>query len=154
MSDWVRLDTEKLNTPKPQDIRGVNITVRMSPYDVPEAVRGYYDQALQRFVIEFRYIGDEPLKQEQQGEYITLRIGRHSGRLYGIEVDADAMKARAVSVNFENRLRVPQVSAAILKAIDTLSHHPQKRSRHENYEVAKDAITQKQDQIFASFATG
>ena len=145
MSEWVRLDSETLNTPQLEAIRGVNITVRMSPYDVPEAVRGYYDKALRRFVIEFRYIGDEPLKPKQEGEYIKLRIGRHSGRLYGIEVDVDAMKAQAADLNLK-------VSDAVLQAIDSLLLP--KPSRHENYEVAKDAITQKKGEIFASLVTG
>lgn len=148
MSEWVRLDAEKLNTPQPQAIRGVNITVRMSPYDVPEAVRGYYDKALGRFVIEFRYIGDELLKQKQEGEHITLRIGRYSGRLYGIEVDVDAMRTQAVDLILE-------VSDAVLQAIDdSLAHVPPKRSRHENYEVARDAITQNKGEIFGSLVTG
>ena len=139
MSEWVRLDAEKLNTPQLQAIRGVNITVRMSPYDVPEAVRGYYDKVQRRFVIEFRYIDDEPLQKKQKGEHITLRIGRHSGRLYGIEVDIDAMKSQAVDLN---------------QAIDSLASLPRKRSRHENYEIAKKAITEKKDEIFASLVAG
>ena len=139
MNEWVRLDAEKLNTPQSQAIRGVNITVRMSPYDVPEAVRGYYDEAQRRFVIEFRYIDDEPLQKKQEGAHITLRIGRHSGRLYGIEVDVDAMKSQAVDLN---------------QAIDSLASLPRKRSRHENYEVAKKAIAEKKGEIFASLAAG
>ena len=146
MSEWVRIDAEKLNTSQPQAIRGVDITVRMSPYDKPEAVRGGYDEDLRRFVIEFRYMGDEPLKHKQEGKYIRLRIGRNSGRLYGIEVDVDAMKAQAVDLNVE-----VEVSDAVLQAINSL---PQKHPRHENYEVAKDTITQKKGEIFASLAAG
>ena len=206
MSEWVRLDAEKLNTPQLEAIRGVNITVRMSPYDVPEAVRGYYDEELERFVIEFRYIGDEPFRQKQKGEHITLRIGRHSGRLYGVEVNVDAMKAPRGFANdpapaltgfrsrhtgiiaavlmllgnsgfqpakltlnhagmmpeLPERRRYSQtpsqtvdlelkVSDAVLQAIDSL---PRKHPRHENYEVAKDTITQKKGEIFASLAAG
>ncbi len=120
MSEWVRLDSEKLNTPQQEAIRGVNITVRMSPYDVPEAVRGYYDEDQERFVIEFRYIGEEPFRRKQKGKHITLRVGRHSGRLYGIEVDVKAMKAQSVDLILE-------VSDAVLQAIDdSLAHVPPK----------------------------
>lgn len=130
MSEWVRLNAEKLNMPKRQAVRGADITVRMSPYDVPEAVRGYYDEELKRFVIEFRYIGDEPFRQKQKGEHITLRMGRHSGRLYGIEVDVGAMKAQRVSGNDPSpasasfRGRLTGIIAAVLMPLGNSGFQP------------------------------
>ena len=110
----------------------------MSPYDVPEAVRGYYDDELQRFVIEFRYINnDEPVKKQRK-ENLTLRIGRHSNRLYGIEVDVQAIRGNTVSVS-----PFPQISGSVIDAIDSLSNS-------DNYDIARDAIEQNQDAIFAS----
>src|SRR5437870_9940540 len=98
MSEWVKLDTTQLNPETHENIRGVDITVVMSTYDVPEAVRGNYDESLKRFVIEFRYIGDEPYTCREQADNIALRIGKNSGRLYGIEVNVDAIRATAVSL--------------------------------------------------------
>ena len=53
MSDWVPLDAAQLSPAKRQRIQGVDITVVMSPYDVPEAVRGQYDEGIHRFGLNF-----------------------------------------------------------------------------------------------------
>jgi len=151
MSEWVRLDVQQFSKPKRLKSHGVEINVVMSPYDVPEAVRGNFDQVLKQFVIEFRYIDDEPVKREKHGEHIALRIGRHSGRLYGIEVDVNAMEADAVGLHVQLP-KAPEVSAAVIQAINTLAHKPAKQPRQENYEVAKDAITRKGGEIFAELA--
>lgn len=147
MSDWVKLDTAQFSHETQQKIRGVDITVVMSPYDIPEAVRGDYDKSLDRFVIEFRYIGEEPWSREEHDGNIALRIGKNSGRLYGIEVDVDTLKAQAVT------LRVQAIQSRIQKAIDTLGRRPRRFSRQKNYQVAKDIITQKEHQIFESLAS-
>jgi hypothetical protein len=147
MSDWVKLDTAQFSHETQEKIRGVDITVVMSPYDVPEAVRGDYDESIERFVIEFRYIGDEPWSLEEHDGNIALRIGKNSGRLYGIEVNTNKLKAQAIT------LRVQAIQSSIQKAIDTLGRRPKRFSRKKNYQVAKDIITQKGNQIFESLAS-
>jgi hypothetical protein len=145
VSEWVPLDAASLSPARRQRIRGVDITVVMSPYDVPEAVRGQYDEDIHCFVIEFRYMGDEQWVAQKHDDKITLRVGRHSGRLYGIEVNVDALKAHRINL----RLHLPRM---VMNAIDSLKDQPLKAPRRENYQVAKDAISQKEQQIFESLA--
>jgi len=141
MTDWLQLDPTKLNRPRTRKVRGVQINVLLSPYDVPQAVRGNYDQSLQRFVIEFLYLGDEPWRRDLKDAVITLRIGKNSERLLGIEVNVHCIQAEAV----ELRMHVAQ---AVTKAIEHLaSQHA--GSRHSgSYEVAKDAISETKDKLF------
>ncbi len=35
----------------------IEVGILISPYDIPDGVRGGYDGDLKRFVVEFRYIG-------------------------------------------------------------------------------------------------
>jgi len=109
--------------------------------DVPQAVRGDYDQSLQRFVIDFLYLGDEPWRRDVKDPVITLRIGKNSERLLGIEVNVHAIQAEAV----ELRMHAAQ---AVTNAIEHLaSQHA--GSRHSgSYEVAKDAISETKDKLF------
>lgn len=81
-----------------ETIRGIEYNVFISPHDVPVAARGRYDPKIKRFVIEFRYIDDESWTREPQDDSLSLRVGRRSGRLYGLEVDVDRLAVDAVGV--------------------------------------------------------
>jgi hypothetical protein len=146
MTDWVPLDANTLALPKHRTIRGVDITLVTSPYDIPEAVRGDYNKELRRFVIEFRYMSDEPLERYKCGKDIILRIGRNSGRLYSIEIDIHDLSTQEINLRMN-------VAKAATNAINRLAHEAEKPQRQANYEVAKDAIEEKQNEIFESLAT-
>jgi hypothetical protein len=136
MREWVKLDTTPFTPETQETIRGGDVTVVISPYDVPNAVRGDYDERLKRFVIEFRYIGEEPWRLEKHDGTIALRIGKNSGRLYGIEVKAPPRNAETIP------LSIQAIQGSIQKAIDTLGHRPTRYARKKNYQVAQDIITQ------------
>jgi hypothetical protein len=104
MADWLRLKaipTAPLPTTvcPPAGSSGVLFDVVVSPYDLPEAVRGFR-KSNGRFRIEFRYIdGDEPIAEELRvDEHVSAFEGKHSGRLLALEVDTAAIGADAVGV--------------------------------------------------------
>ena len=145
MSDWVRLDARGITSPQHEKLHGVDITLIISPYDIPEAIRGEYNKDLKKFIIEFRYMNEEPWLNHRYNESIVLRIGRHSMRLYGIEVDLNALPDARINLRMN-------VAKAVADAMDGLAHHPGIARRRRNYEIAKDAIYEKQGQIFESLA--
>ncbi|HEY2931851.1 MAG TPA: hypothetical protein VGK99_08880 [Acidobacteriota bacterium] len=127
----------------PVFVRPTAVTLHLSPYDVPEAVRGFYDEDLKRFVIEFRYIGDEPTERaESSVAHFGFRVGKNSSRIYAIEIDVDALKAKQVALKVE-----------LQKAIDNLTERVSSRKsatdlRKENYALAKEIITHEGSKIF------
>jgi len=88
---WInpeRLD--KFSTTEKCD--GIELVVRLSPYDVPRAVSGEYVQPDGLFVIEFQYLGEEPAMRmpgSSDGGGIHLWQGRHSGKLMKIAIPID-----------------------------------------------------------------
>lgn len=141
MSKWLQVD---LDTETPEDrqlIRGVKVKLLVSPYDIPEAVRGFYDEQKHRFVIEFRYIGDEPTELQPQDRHITLVVGKNSGRLYGIEIDVDTLKVEVVGLRME-------IIKEVNEALDNLVQKSISPSRRDNYRLTKDAISARQEQLF------
>lgn len=141
MRDWTRLDPSTVNKTFRESIRGVQINVLLSPHDVPIAVRGYYDTTLKRFVIEFKYIGEEPMGKSVQDNIITLRIGQRSRRLMGIEANVDAMQVQAVGLQM-------YVADVVNKAIEHFATGLGTKERQGSYRLAKDVITQQRDQLF------
>jgi hypothetical protein len=126
--EWTALDQEEWNQPQPENLQGVDIVAFVSPYDVPEAVRSYYDKDNRIFVIEFKYIGGkEALKSATSDRHVTLWVGRDSKRLHRID-----LKGRPQEPKWMLRI-VPEVD----EAIDGLSSKRQVPPRTGNYELAK-----------------
>jgi hypothetical protein len=148
MSEWIPLNVEQLSKRQSQE----GTTEVMSPYDVPEAVRGYYDQKSHHFVIEFRYIGDESWKRERGDSQITLRIGRHSGRLYGIEADVQenpqAGRAPLIQMMEMPLENVQAVCAAVTQVVHAFAAQQSLAQRRENYDAVTEALTQHAAEIF------
>lgn len=91
-------------------IRGV-FRGKLSPYDVPERAEATYDASEKRFRIEFEYLTpNEPRVMKHVSENgITLWIGRHSSKLYAVEIEDITADA------------IPDVRIEIVEAIDGLT---------------------------------
>lgn len=154
MSDWIPVDLSNDTKAEKTFIRGVEVELFASLYDVPEAVRGRFDQDKNRFIIEFKYVGTEK-PRDFVFEHLTYIIGEASGRLYGLEIDVRALKVDGIGLSFAVHRKGPQELAATIRdqatgAIDLLlSKQPLKNFPQENYKLAKDAILAKQEELFA-----
>jgi hypothetical protein len=141
MSNWIRLNTDELNSPRKEKVRGVDVEVFVSPYDLPEAVSGEYDATIKRFVIEFKYItSGEKQVVGGDAENMRLLVGENSGRLYRVEVDVNALRA--------SRINLIVLPGKVDEAIDHLAARKQRKASQGNYRIAKQVITQKRDQLF------
>lgn len=130
MSEWLRVNPAEFSKPEQRKIHGMNVEVFVSPYDMPEAVRGILEADSKTFTIEFRYIGgDEPLEQVIQ-DRVTTFVGKHSERIYKIVLPM--AKEQPVSLRL-----VPQVNAIIRQ----LEKIPSRRSG--NYQVAKEIVSKR-----------
>ena len=136
-SRWLRVDPATFDRHETVVGRGVEFHVFLSPYDLPEAVRGAFDRATNRFVIEFRYVTDEPTATVAADKHVTLFIGKNSKRLRRIAVDVKGMGAREVA------LRIDQ-------AIDALPRAITGRVPTTNFTVARDVIHRKRPELLAS----
>jgi hypothetical protein len=126
MSGWIEVDSQKINPPTQVNVNGVTFDVMMSPYDVPRQVRGNYDKDLEHFVIEFDYLDSEPLKERRVDRYVSLQVGKNSGRLYRIEVDTVALNAGQI------QLRV---------SLSDLNLEPGRPEQKRNYDAVKQTLS-------------
>jgi len=135
--NWISVNLNSKLAPKTILDRGVLVSVQASPHDVPKAVRGGWDPAIQRFVIEFRYLDNETYVKERGDENLTLRIGKNSHRLLGLELDLKSLRASTVALEFTHALRD--------KAMREIENVVQRRensgsSDSVNYEFARMAL--------------
>jgi hypothetical protein len=142
MHNWIRLNPSALDRASTKHVDGIEITVGMAPHDLPEKVRGGYRDDIDRFVIEFRYLGpseEARVRTPTQDSAIDLIVGHHSSRLYEIHVNTRAMGSPRVQL----QVLVPKVESAInsLKRI--------RPNRIKNYEVANRVIDENRNLLFA-----
>jgi hypothetical protein len=154
MSEWIEVDLTEHEKAQKTLIRGVEVELYASPYDVPEAIRAHFDETKNRFIIEFKYVGSETTLV-YVFDHVGYTVGKNSGRLYGMEIDVRALKADGVGVYVGLHQKQGQELAASLRdqvtgAIDyLLERHPLKKVPEDNYKLAKSAVLLKQNELFA-----
>ena len=138
----------------------VDIRILTSPYDIPDWVRSGYDDELGRFVVEFRYMLDEEYRIFDVGDCVRIRLGKHSNRIVGVEVDVDQPDTYQVPVPVEGSRA--DAYNAIKKAIQNVEETMNARARRsrrgrraegvkrQNYVVAQRVLKDKQDEIFGN----
>ena len=150
MANWAEVNWEKLNQPRREEINGVEVTVYFSPYDMPEAVKGEYNDAKDRFVILFQYLGgEEPVEYVEEDKHIRLGIGKETKRLHEVLVDVEGLRATSVMVKVQSDLVESEVKDAITKFAKTSRGAV---ARKNNYEAAWEALEQQRDHVYSALA--
>jgi hypothetical protein len=138
---WITLANEHFPV-EGTSLNGIKVDVLVSPYDVPEAVRGYFCDERQCFIIEFKYISPEPTVERSQDENVKLSIGRHSGRLYAIHLDLRKFNANSVQLRLE-------VAKALRNVMTHLVQQPVSPMRTSNYKMAKSVIEENKQELIS-----
>jgi hypothetical protein len=149
MSEWVQVKPGEVNGEAEKTIRGVNVKVSASPYDVPLKVRGFKELGTNFFVIEFQYpVSGESTRVEHLSHDlpIILEVGEKSERIYKIKVDIVAAKADAVGLEI-----VPQFERDVVDAIKEFSLSRPNRLKGR-YEVTEKVVESNKDRLFSTFA--
>jgi len=141
-TEWLQVDTQDLNKEVTKTIRDVRVKVSLSPYDVPQMVRGFRETDSDFFVIELKYLTDEPIKAVQaKNAPIELGVGVNSGRIYRIKVDVVKLGCTAVGLEFVER--------DVLGAIEGLGASPPFNRLPERYKLTRDVISSYGDRLFS-----
>ncbi|QII09508.1 hypothetical protein KsCSTR_01290 [Candidatus Kuenenia stuttgartiensis] len=144
LSRWLQVKPDGEEFMKRLQTEGSKVKVEflISSYDIPEAVRGSYNKEKYRFVIEFKYIGDEPTKAEPQDNYVTFVIGKNSSRLYRIEIGVKALRVEKV----ELRMKIKDKGK---KTLNNLIQKPINRLRQDNYRLTQKALSEIEDELYS-----
>lgn len=147
MSDWLTIDPQRISSASTtrKAEKGVELTISLSPYDIPDGVRSRNDEESRRFIIDFSYIEDEPWDVASHSKYVSLKLGKFSGRLRGIELHLDAIAEDRVSI----RMEVPNL---VSKAIKNLPKTPRHKRRTQNYLIATRVLSEHNSELLEGLA--
>jgi hypothetical protein len=143
MTYWSKFELPTLREPLARYVRGARIDVLPSPYDSPELFRTYLDSQKNQWVIEFKYIDEEPLISFRASNALRLRLGRNSGRVYRIEAAPEFLR------DFRHRAKfIEQLSTALRK----LEEGPKTGRARANYEFVRLGMLDRQNTLFEAGA--
>jgi hypothetical protein len=110
-------------------------------------VRGYREQGTSFFVIQFKYLTEEPVRSVQTtNSPIELEVGVNSGRIYKIKVDV--VKLRCDAVGLES------LEKGVLGAIERFSANPPFNRLSDRYKHVQSAIFSNRQRPFSGAAGG
>ena len=141
MSDWIRVDPQRLRQPQPRSEthRGMNLTIHVSPYDIPEAVRGNFDSERGVFVIQFRYL-DMPAPTREpvlQGD-VAFYLDKQGQRILSVEIPKSHLSKS------EPQKLVLDLTSAVIE----MGRNRPEPKNSENYDFASEVISEKQQSLF------
>ncbi len=136
---WIRLDPRHYGTSEKEDRNGVEFHLHVSPYDLPDAVRGFFDRERGRFAIEFKYISPEDTHEQKVDEHVSVRVGKSSRRLYRIDLDVASLGAE-------------QVVLRVKSAVDALAASEISRLPTDNASVVQHVLADKSPELVAVLA--
>lgn len=143
MSKWIPVTPSDVNAQKSTLEGGVKIEIHVSPYDMPQAVRGNYDREKRRFVITFKYMTpEEKTTSLPEDNGISLCVGARTHRVQSIEVDVDSLGVSTV------QLAVEKAADMVKRQINTLLTGGHSRYG-QNAVAAKKVIERKRAEIFS-----
>lgn len=146
MSKWLQVNPDAEEFTQRRQIKGSKGKVEflVSSYDIPDAVRGFYDEKKSQFVIEFKYIGNEPTKPQPQDNYVTFMVGKNSGRLYGIEIDVESLGVEKIEV----QMKIKKIKDEVEKTLNNLIGKPINPLRGDNYRLTKKALSEVEERLY------
>ena len=129
----------------------VDIRILTSPYDIPDWVRSGYDDDLDRFVVEFRYMLDEEYRISDVGDGVRVRLGKHSNRIVGVEVDVDQLAAHdAIKKAIQNVEETINARTRRSRRARLQRGRRGEDAKRQNYVVAQRVLEDKQGEIFGN----
>ena len=129
-SEWIEVERNEFE--EATDSRSMVVRISVSPYDVPHHIRGALDEDKRRFVIEFKYVDREPTKAVKAGRHAIAEIGKHSGRIYSLDLDLNALRADKTGLEIKSK--------ADDAMRDLADNFPQERAHRKNYALAQNVI--------------
>jgi hypothetical protein len=110
-AEWIHLKPNEIDCKHQGGKKGIHLEFSLSPYDIPDRVRGRYCPERKRFVIEFRYISEEPLTERRLTEHVSVKEGTNSGRLYDVLIDVDALNIGTITAAITEAREAPSISS-------------------------------------------
>lgn len=110
--NWTRINPNDIDMSVASN-KSLALELSMSPYDIPQFVGGSYCQKRKKFIIEFKYLTEEPTIEKPLTDHVISVVGKNSGRLYGLLLDLAELGVSTISLKLKPMLS--EAMSSVLK---------------------------------------
>ena len=136
-TEWIKVDDSKYGSDESRRVRNVVVHLSRSPYDVPRQVRSRFDEKSGALFLELKYLDDEPTREVKLDHHNFAHIGKHSNRIYSLEIGCSSEAAQRQSEIEQLKC----LHAEMEKAFDELRMQAHVRERATNHTLTKKIIS-------------
>lgn len=113
-------------------VGGVEITVGVSPYDIPKTITGKYEEDDGQFIITFTYIDREPVGHPRPLGEIKIITGAHSGKVLEIHIPIDSPSLEKTAII--------GLKTKVIDAIQKTAASDRETSRSRAFDVTEEIL--------------
>jgi hypothetical protein len=134
MNKWIEVSQTEVNKPFQKKVKGINVLMMISPFDVPTASRFGMDPQNNQFVVEFKYLAsDEPRDLSKYQDGVCFEVGKKTGKIFKVNIDHKHFKARGYDGL--------DISIGLEEAKSEVEHHESDFARNGNVEAIKNFLS-------------
>ena len=87
-TSWLTIEQKIVNQPQLKEVKGVQVNVQLSSFDVPKLAKSSLDEKSGELDIAFEYsTNDEKTKElPTEVEGLELIVGKNTGRVFGMKL--------------------------------------------------------------------
>lgn len=147
MPEWITINLSELNKPQKDVIKGMDVKVYFSPYDMPRAVCGEYGDDKSYFAVKLAYFdkGEKTVSQKFDDK-LEFLIGKSSGRLHEVRLDMNKLTVQAKGIGDLQQMAFQEIDDAVKSFAEKQSGSGSLPI--DNYIAASGAIEQRRDLLF------
>lgn len=116
---WFDIEQEVVNKSLDQEKRGVKVSVKLSPFDIPVSAKSEFDEIKGVLNINFKYFDEDEKSIDIPGKTkgVSFVVGKISGRLFGIKIDcAEHLRDGVDEFNCELELHLDKATHELLES--------------------------------------
>ena len=126
----------RIKIPEPSTDTARVLGLELAGYDIPRSASSCFDESTGILRIDFEYIDTEPEREAKLTDHVSVRLGRNSGKILGLVIEAKKHGISEVRVSISNALE--EVDQALGEKIP----HLKRFNQQANYRLVKSVLNQ------------
>jgi len=136
MNNWINVSQSDVNKPLEKKVRGINVVMMISPFDVPVASRYGLNSKTNEFVVEFKYLASsEYTKVVDHADGVKFELGCKTGKVFKVLIDNNHFQTNgydSVDVSIELGLK---------EALREINEHESDFTRAGNFSAIRNYLS-------------
>lgn len=136
MNKWIQVSQTEVNKPFQKKIKGIDVLMMISPFDVPAASRFWVDPENNNFTVEFKYLASEESRElSKYDDGVCFEVGKKTGKIFKVIIDKKHFQSLGCDSDMID------TSIGLGEAKLEVEHHASDFARNDNVAAIKNFLS-------------